>query len=476
MNKIRSTIIFSIILASAVCFLSSCSKNSKVGMIVFTRTSLKTGNFNFKTGDFWRFIPQGQIAIIDPKTPQKSLKILTGDFYSACSPVISYDGKNLLFSAQKKQNDPWQIWEMDLNDLKTRQLINSKENCIDPDYLPGGRVVFSMSTPNDTLKAGYSLYTFSLDGGKITRITFNPDTYFASRVLYDGRVLTLAKQVFPDEGDQMFMVLRPDGTKAEMFYKEIKGNNLISCGSQTDDERIVFIERDKANPEKGKLISIGYNRPLHSRVNLTDEIKGDFNSVFPKSYGKLLVTYRTSPSERYGLYEFDTENKELGTPVYTSPDFDILEAVVTGAHTRPKKLPSEVDTGVKTGLLLCQDLNISDMHGVMTNSSFTRSTRIEIVGLDSTLGFVDAEEDGSFYLKVMADKPFKIQTIDKQGNILNSSCNWIWLRPNERRGCVGCHEDPEMSPENRVPLSVKKSPVVIPMHINKVVEKKVSLE
>jgi hypothetical protein len=33
-----------------------------------------------------------------------------------------------------------------------------------------------------------------------------------------------------------------------------------------------------------------------------------------------------------------------------------------------------------------------------------------------------------------------------------------------------------MVPGNRVPLAVKKSPVVIPMHINKVVEKKVSLE
>jgi hypothetical protein len=76
----------------------------------------------------------------------------------------------------------------------------------------------------------------------------------------------------------------------------------------------------------------------------------------------------------------------------------------------------------------------------------------------------------------MADKPFKIRTIDKDGNVLHGPCDWIWLRPNERRGCVGCHEDQEMVPENRVSLAVKKSPVVIPVHINKVVEKKVSLE
>ena len=64
----------------------------------------------------------------------------------------------------------------------------------------------------------------------------------------------------------------------------------------------------------------------------------------------------------------------------------------------------------------------------------------------------------------------------QNGKVLNGPSGWIWLRPNERRGCIGCHEDHEMVPENRVPLAVKTSPVNIPMHINKVVEKKVSLE
>jgi hypothetical protein len=98
------------------------------------------------------------------------------------------------------------------------------------------------------------------------------------------------------------------------------------------------------------------------------------------------------------------------------------------------------------------------------------------MGIDSSLGVVQVEEDGSFYLKVMADKPFRIQTIDKNGHVLQGPCGWIWLRPNERRGCVGCHEDHEMVPENRVPLAVKILPVTIPVHISNVVEKKVSLE
>jgi hypothetical protein len=190
---------------------------------------------------------------------------------------------------------------------------------------------------------------------------------------------------------------------------------------------------------------------------------------------KLLVSYRPSETDHYALYEFDPETKVLGKSVFNSPDYDAVEAVVVRIHERPKKLPSEVDSGVKTGLLLCQDINLPEMRPSV-NNSLSKASRIEILGIDSTLGVVQVSADGSFYLKIMADKPFRIQTLDVNGRVLNKPCGWLWLRPNERRGCVGCHEDHEQVPENRVPLAVKNLPVNIPVHINEVKEKKVSLE
>lgn len=446
------------------------------GLIIITRTNVLENSQSKDTLDSWRYTPHTQIVQLDPDKPDRSLKVLTANFYSARSPKISYDGKYLLFAGQQKQTDPWEIWEMNLKDLKDRQVTSSKENCTDPDYLPGGRLVFSKFTDYDTLKAGHSLYVCNLDGSNLKRITFNPHTYFASKVLNDGRVLTLDRQIFPEKGDPMFIVLRPDGTKAELFYNGNDSSAITSAGSETIDSRIIFIESGKSNSKAKDLISISYNRPLRSRINLTSEIEGDFNSVCSQKSGRLLVTYRKSQSDRYALYEFDPENKTLGKALYNNTDFDVLEAIEAGKHERPKKLPSEVDMGVKTGLLMCQDVNVSDRQNSGRSSSIPKSSRIEIVGLDSTLGSVDVEADGSFYLKVMADKPFRIQTIDKDGNVIHSACGWIWIRPNERRGCIGCHEDHEMVPGNKVPLAVKKSPVIVPVHINKVVEKKVSLE
>jgi hypothetical protein len=109
-------------------------------------------------------------------------------------------------------------------------------------------------------------------------------------------------------------------------------------------------------------------------------------------------------------------------------------------------------------------------------SAKTKATRIEVLGLNSSYGIVEVEEDGSFYLKAMADTPIRIQTLDESGKVINGPGAWIWLRPNERRGCIGCHEDPELAPENNAPMSVRKDPVIIPVNVTEVSEKEVELE
>src|SRR4030042_900252 len=161
MHRIRAIIFFSVLMTMGfpVIFFLSCSKNSLNGRIVFTLVPGKLQDLNFVTGDFWRFIPRAQILYIDPDNPDQSAEVLTKEFFSACSPEISYDGRFMLFSAQKKQNDSWQIWEMNLKNLKTRQIITSGENSVDPVYLPDNRFLFSKLVLNDSLKAGHSLYT-----------------------------------------------------------------------------------------------------------------------------------------------------------------------------------------------------------------------------------------------------------------------------------------------------------------------------
>ncbi len=477
MYRTRATIIISIIITfgSSVLFLSSCKKKSNDGEIIFTRITENKDQANYITGDNWRYLSHSQIVAMDPGNSAASVKVLTPDFFSARSPQISYDGQHMLFTGMKNNNDPWQIWEMDLKNFRTRKILSSKENCTDPAYLPGNRLVFSKTIKNDSIKAGHSLFTCNLDGSAISRITFNPSAYFASTILKDGRILTIARQVFPDQKDAEFIVMRPDGTKAELFYQGLSGITLSDQPSETKDGKIVFIESDLNKDSKSDIISVTYNRPLHSRENLTSEIQGDFQSVFPLQSGNFLVSYRKSGPDRYALYEFDPVKKVLGQAIHSGDGYDDLEAVEARLHQRPKKLPSDVMPVIKTGLIMTQDINLHNNVSVDSNSSIAKAAKVEIIGLDSLLGVFEPEEDGSFYLKVLANKPFRIRTLDEDGHVIET-CSWIWLRPNERRGCVGCHENQELAPENRIAMAVKKAPIKVPIHVNKIVEKKIDTE
>lgn len=478
MNKIRATIILSVVMAfgSAAILFTSCSDKEFDGSIIITQGTGKIQDIVNDQVYGWQNFQQMRIVVYDPEESGGKAKVLTEGFYSAHSPVISYDGNSMLFTAKKNPDDPWQIWEMNLLDSKIRKIISFPENCIDPDYLPGGRLIFSKVTVKDTARTARNIFVCNLDGSDLRQITFSPNPFSSLKVLQDGRILAINRQMFPVQGDQAFFVLRPDGTKADRFYKGPDGSILRSCGRETADNKIIFIESEKNSLEKGNLISINYNRPLNSRIDLSSGLKGSFRSAFPLESGRILVSYRPVNKGRYSLYEFDSENMVPDNPIYADPDYDILEAVVVSEYKQPKKLPSEVDKGVKTGFLLCTDINFNNMMSSGTGSAFPQAGKIEVLGIDSTMGIVNVEKDGSFYLKVIANTPFRIQTLDDNDNVLHGPCDWIWLRPNERRGCIGCHEDRELSPDNKMALSVKKPPVNVPVHISKIREKEIELE
>jgi hypothetical protein len=255
-----------------------------------------------------------------------------------------------------------------------------------------------------------------------------------------------------------------------------EGCFFVDRPRETSDGRLIFIEGVSDSATKNDLVSITYNRPLHTRINHSAKIEGDFKTVLPLRTGKLLVSYRKSESDPYSVFEFDPEGNTIGKIIYSDPEYDVVDIVSAGRYNRPKKLPSEVDMHVKTGLLLCQDINVTGLQSASENPGRMRASMIEVIGIDSSLGIVPVEADGSFQLKVLADMPFRIRSLDSNGHELNSTCSWLWMRPNERRGCVGCHEDPELVPVNRIPLAVKKDPVIIPVSITKIKEKEVELE
>jgi hypothetical protein len=82
------------------------------------------------------------------------------------------------------------------------------------------------------------------------------------------------------------------------------------------------------------------------------------------------------------------------------------------------------------------------------------------------LGIVPVEKDGSFNIEVPADVPIELQTLDENGMALRS-CGWIWVKHREPRGCIGCHEDAELTPENRFVMAVRKPSIQLTLPAEK---------
>ena len=130
-----------------------------------------------------------------------------------------------------------------------------------------------------------------------------------------------------------------------------------------------------------------------------------------------------------------------------------------------------VDEGVGHGFLYCLNAYLTDLTpageigdgGIATlrvfqgpgdraGSALARTER------ETILGEVPVQSDGSVYLQVPARTPLRLETVDSDGNVLQTMQNWIWVMPSERRGCIGCHADRELSPPNRHVLALRERP------------------
>lgn len=430
---------------------TSCVNKPTGGMVVFTE--IPSNQFSYDVWDLSKF-EGAHILAISPEGKENTPLNLTEEFHSACSPHISYDGEKLLFAAKKNAGDTWQIWEMKLSNRKTRQITSFDGDCISPDYLPVKRFVFSRKLTGDKVKSNYAVFTGNLDGTNISQITFDPRSHGALKVINDGRILTVSKQEYPEKGQNKFMVMRPDGTKLELFYKSDPVEKIAGPAAEVGGE-IWFAETDSL--QRGQLISLDYNLPLHTKKVVSEGLSVEFAGISGYGDGQLLATYRSANTGEFSLGLFNPSGGKL-SEIYSHAGFSIVEAALVQAWQRPKNLPSEVQMQENTGLLMCQDINFA---GTLEESGITKADKIEVLGIDTALATVQVEEDGSFYIKIEADAPFRIQAVSKDGSVISGPGDWYYLRPNERRACAGCHTGTEISPFNRQPLAVKKNPVMI---------------
>jgi hypothetical protein len=354
-----------------------------------------------------------------------------------------------------------------------------------------------------------SLYSSKLDGTFVSRLTFNPSSSFDPFLNGDGRLIFAMWQRARLErgvlGRVALFGLNQDGTDLMLLYAD-QGRRVKHMPAVTAEGLVVFVEADQVGWDgAGSLAAVSLRQPLHSYRQITCLGDGLFHSPSPMPDGKILVARRASgDGGSHGVYRLDPSTGRLEL-VFDDPKYHDIQAKVLAPRPEPDGRSSSVFVATgdiddptskqsfisknARGKLYCLNVYTSDLdraqwlppgtvkrvrvleglprHNKDQASFLCEASVIVASGPGSTvagipptlprrfLGEVPVEEDGSFNVEVPADIPIEIQLLDENGMALRS-CGWIWVKNNEPRGCIGCHEDQELTPENRMVRAVMR--------------------
>lgn len=415
------------------------------------------------------------------------------------SPGASFDGKSLLVSMVRSGESFFHIYRVPVDGGEPVQLTDGPFHDIDPAELPDGRIVFTSTrigffeeyhnTPSR------ALFTMTAEGGEIRPLTQTIVFDNEPEVLADGRILFIRSDNFFDRGkvETRLHAINPDGTGGVTEFGLDQGpeygNRLRAylCGSPAPmpDGRLAFVS--------GPGITIGSPGDPGASLQHLTVAAGD---VAATADGRLLCT-TSRPVEvevtrggrmqkvRDLQYEticvFDPDQSPLQlTVIHDSPGEALHSPISLAPRPRPPALARKVDPAAEedpaaTGYLFCQDArftknttagwsHVRAIRVIAGKGLTQRSSHSYIVHAGSEaveLGTVPLAADGSFHLEVPANTPLALQAVDAEGRSELNEMSWIYVKPGERRSCVGCHADRQEAPPMpaRMPMALASPPL-----------------
>jgi hypothetical protein len=394
-----------------------------------------------------RFPDGSRIVLLAPGAKSRKLMVLTPDFLAAADPHVSFDGKRVLFAAQKTRGQRWQVWEMNLDGSGTRQITTCESDCVRPAYLPADEIVYT------SVEAGSggrhsSLQIIGLDGSNSRSVTFGPGDWWLETVLRDGRILASANSPLADAaGNRLLYTVRPDGTGLESFRCEHNTSVVRGDVSELEDGSVVFTEGS------GALMIVRRGALREERIGAAGI---SYKTPAVANGAGIMVATKPAKAARYQLATVASGGHGVARTIYSDPQFDSVAPVAVQARPVPKRFWSNLIPSSMAGYFI--SLDSSNSIDKPKSEAPIRSVRViehkahgEVV-----LGEAPVESDGSFYVKVPANQPVRFVLLDEHGAVIREEHGWVWTRPGEQRGCTGCHGDKALAPQNRWPLALRR--------------------
>lgn len=403
------------------------------------------GGERFPNGARLLLVHQGKAAPLVP------------GFAASADADVSFDGKWVMFAGKKNASDPWQIWELNLDDRKIRSIIATKADAVRPFYLPGGRLVWAQRTANgfelDSAEDSRSQEPVPLNptaGPGITPLTYFRGNPFPTGVLHDGRILFEAMFPFGAAANPEIYLVYADGSGVESYRcdhgRARWGARQLASGD------VVFTQ----GAALGR-----FSSPIAHEAQVAAPAAQYPGSVAETNTGAWLLSARQTGMPNYTITSWtpgSTARPSKLLPVLAAAGADLVDPVLVAVRTRPNRHPSGLHAWSYANLLAL-DARISRDGTLSGTPAEVRVETQDSNGHAVVLGKAPVEQDGSFYVRVPGDRPIRFSLLSKNGVVLRKERGWFWARGGEQRYCVGCHAGPERGSENRVPTVLMRSTI-----------------
>jgi len=443
------------------------------------------------------------LHVLRPGRPGGAVTQLThfdDGFVADCE--VSWDGRKVLFAHRGGQTDPWwHIWEIGADGTGLRQITRGPYHDVQPAYLPDGRIVFASSRIGSRDEYhGYpttGLTVMNADGGDIHCIGFNFGRDNEPAILPDGRILFGRLELFYSrlKTEITLQAVHPDGThnvtlygpERRMFWAGVtRASGERGWGEVAPRHRVLRLTQGQPySPGRwlcattGGLTLIGPGRlreaflPHDKQLAVTSPLPLGDGRILCAAAAKSRILSRVAVSPRFkagdpdpdlGLYLMDAASGRM-TLLYNDPATAEFEPRPLRPRPRPAVLPADplARSGAYTGTLFCSSARISREPRVSERGKLVRVveglppvTRYHThtskagpawknhAGTQArVLGTVPLAADGSFCLEVPADRMIHLQVLDSDRRVVGNQLIWMYVRPGERKSCVGCHEPPD---------------------------------
>ncbi len=410
-------------------------------------------------------------------SPDGSTRVLTAGLESAADPAVAFDGKTVLFAARKTAADHWNIFEMKADGSGIRQITHDAGNCRSPMYQsalfylnddrPSYQVTFVSDLAGELNEYGSAaatnLYSVRFDGSRLRRLTYGVSASYDPFQMQDGRILfsNWQRGRFADGplGRIDLFAVHLDGTDYAAF-SGTQGLRIKQMACVTPKGKAVFVESGHAAWDgAGSIGVLSLRRNLHSYRSVTAPSDGLFHSPSPLPDGSILVSRRPAEGGAHAIFRLNLESGSR-TLVFSQPGYHSIQAVALAERPEPDGHSSVVEDDQNWSKLYCLNVYENDLKREWMPPGSARRIRV-IEGLPRTaaagsprgmiqkrlLGDLEIDDDGSFHLLAPPNTPIQLQLLDRDGMALRTSA-WIWAKNKENRGCIGCHEDGERTPDN----------------------------